>query len=213
MQNLTANFKKIKEREEENTAIYMSESKVFKNNPGLNNWVWNANSELFFPGSQKGNLNSLPLELLVSGSNKSSWVGYFLQKAGTWWGSANHAGRHSEIPGTPSGSRLRTGYKHKTSIHQLLWPIGQQKGRVHHHFVSAIPWAVSVWKRHRVKNCQPAHTDVTSKTPKHNFFQLALFTMQREPYTDVLLPYYFTLFNHRKMSELLYWCSLIATII
>lgn len=72
MQNLTANFKKIKEREEENTARYMSESKVFKNNPGLNNWVWNANSELFFPGSQKGNLNSLPLELLVSGSNKSS---------------------------------------------------------------------------------------------------------------------------------------------
>lgn len=48
MQNLTANFKKRKEREEENTASYVPESKVFKNNPGLNSWVWNANSELFF---------------------------------------------------------------------------------------------------------------------------------------------------------------------
>lgn len=68
---------------------------------------------------------------------------------------------------------------------------GQQKGCAHHH-LSAIPWAVSV------KNCEPAHTDVSSKTPKHLFFStVALFTMQRDQHTDVLLTYYFTLFNHR----------------
>lgn len=46
---IKANFKKKKkEREEENAASYVSESKIFKNNPGLNSWVWNANTELFF---------------------------------------------------------------------------------------------------------------------------------------------------------------------
>lgn len=38
---------KHKKREEENTASYVSQSKIFKNNPGLNSWVWNANTELF----------------------------------------------------------------------------------------------------------------------------------------------------------------------
>lgn len=48
-----------------------------------------------------------------------------------------------------------------------------------------------------MKNCQPAHTDVSSKTPKHDFFQLLLNLLYRDQYTDVLLTYYFTLFNHR----------------
>lgn len=48
IQNLTGDFRKKKEREEENKASYVPESKVFKNNPGLNSWAWNANSELFF---------------------------------------------------------------------------------------------------------------------------------------------------------------------
>lgn len=49
-----------------------------------------------------------------------------------------------------------------------------------------------------MKNCEPAHTDVSSKTPKHFFFStVALFTMQKDQHTDVLLTYYFTLFNHR----------------
>lgn len=130
--------------------------------------------------------------------NKSSWVEYFLQKAGTWGGCANHSGRHSEIPGTPSGSRLRTGYKHKTSIHQLLWPIGQQKGCVHHYFfLSNTMSCVSVKKASSEELAASSHWR-QQQNPKTQFLStVALFTMQRDPYTDVLLPYYFTLFNHR----------------
>lgn len=79
----------------------------------------------------------------------------------------------------PEEAGWRTGYKHKTSIPQLLRPDKATERLCPSSFCLRIPWAVSV------KNCQPAHADVSSKTLKHIFFQLLLYLLGRE--TDTLM--------------------------
>lgn len=66
---------KHKKREEENTASYVSQSKIFKNNAGLNSWVWNANTELF-----SALVPSKAISALCSGTAHKRLRG----KAGPW---------------------------------------------------------------------------------------------------------------------------------
>lgn len=90
----------------------------------------------------------------------------------------------------PEEAGWRTSYKHKTSIHQLLHPDRATERLCPSSFCLRIPWAV--W----VKNCQPVHTDVGSKTPNHIFFQLLLCFVGREDtlmFCSLIISHYLTM--------------------
>lgn len=102
----------------------------------------------------------------------------------------------------PAEAGWRTGYKHKTSIHPSALTPWQGKERLRPSS-SCLSNTTSC-----VSEEQPASSHwCQQQNPKTQFLStVALFNMQRDGYTDVLLTYYFTLFNHRiivRIAELM----------
>lgn len=92
----------------------------------------------------------------------------------------------------PVEAGWRTGYKHKTSIHQLFHPDRATERLCPSSFCHS-----------NTTSCVSEELPTSShwyqrQNPKTQFLStVALVTMQKDRYSNVLLTYYFTLFNHR----------------